>query len=113
LRGAANDVRLEIIDEGPGIPAAERERIWRPYQRGTTGQQTAGSGIGLSVVHDVVAQHGGRAWVEDAPSGHGARIVVTLPALQDDAPSRDASGEHTTDAAASTQASPAPAALGG
>jgi len=83
--GAADMVRIEITDEGPGIPAAERERVWRPYQRGV-GQQTAGSGIGLAVVHDVVTQHGGRAWVEDAPSGHGARIVVTLPALEDPAP---------------------------
>jgi hypothetical protein len=35
--------------------------------------------VGLSVVHDVVAQHGGRAWVEDGPAGRGARVVVTLP----------------------------------
>jgi signal transduction histidine kinase len=74
------DVRIEIIDEGPGIPHAERERIWKPYQRGSTVGGTAGSGVGLSVVRDVIAQHGGRAWVEDAPAGHGARFVVTLPA---------------------------------
>jgi len=76
-------VRIDVVDEGPGIPVAERERVWRPYQRGGAGEQTAGSGIGLAVVHDVVTQHGGRAWVEDAPSGRGARIVVTLPALGD------------------------------
>jgi len=40
-------------------------------------------------VHDVVTQHGGRAWVEDAPRGHGARIVVTLPALREGASSVD------------------------
>jgi signal transduction histidine kinase len=113
LARQGDDVRLEITDEGPGIPASERERIWRPYQRGTTGQQTAGSGIGLSVVHDVVAQHGGRAWVEDAPPGRGARIVVTLPMLRDDAPPSDAPGERTTDSAAPAQASRAPVALGG
>lgn len=81
--GNGEFVRLEIADEGPGIPPAERERVWRPYQRGGAGQQTAGSGIGLAVVRDVVTQHGGRAWVEDVPSGRGARIVVTLPALGD------------------------------
>jgi signal transduction histidine kinase len=75
------DVRLEIMDEGPGIPIEERELVWRPYQRGGTAGHTAGSGIGLSVVHDVVTQHGGRAWVTDAPSGRGARFVVTLPVL--------------------------------
>jgi len=84
--GDANCVRLEISDEGPGIPPVERERVWRPYQRGGAGEQTAGSGIGLAVGHDVVTQDGGRAWGEDAPSGRGARIVVTLPGL-DDGPS--------------------------
>jgi signal transduction histidine kinase len=73
-------VRIEIADEGPGIPSAERERIWQPYQRGSTVGGTAGSGVGLSVVRDVVAQHGGRAWVEDGAGGRGARIVVELPA---------------------------------
>jgi two-component system, OmpR family, sensor histidine kinase RstB len=88
-RGDASCVRLEISDEGPGIPVVERERVWRPYQRGGAGRQTAGSGIGLSVVHDVVMQHGGRAWVEDAPSGRGARIVVTLPTRGREASSVD------------------------
>ena len=82
VRGSAgpDEVRITITDEGPGIPPADRERVWRPYQRGGDVGGVAGSGVGLSVVHDVVAQHGGRAWVEDAPTGRGARIVVTLPA---------------------------------
>jgi signal transduction histidine kinase len=91
------DVRLEIADEGPGIPASEHERIWQPYQRGATAGHTAGSGIGLSVVRDLVVLHGGRAWVEPTPAGErGARVVVTLPAIDDarpltkDAPDADA-----------------------
>jgi signal transduction histidine kinase len=72
-------VRIEISDEGPGVPPTDRERIWRAYQRGADPGAVAGSGIGLSVVRDVVAQHGGRAWVEDAPD-RGARFVVVLPA---------------------------------
>jgi signal transduction histidine kinase len=79
------DVRLEVIDEGPGIPAADRERVWRPYQRGERTRHTAGSGIGLSVVRDVVAQHGGRAWAEDGPAGRGTRVVVLLPASENGA----------------------------
>jgi len=76
----ASQVRIEVTDEGPGIAPGDRERVWRPYQRGSSASGTAGSGVGLSVVHDVVAQHGGRAWVDDTPAGRGARVVVTLPA---------------------------------
>ena len=76
------DVRIEIADDGPGIPEAERERIWQPYQRGGMAAHTAGSGIGLSVVRDLAVAHGGRAWVAPTPTGErGARVVVTLPAI--------------------------------
>src|SRR5215207_2774913 len=76
----AGEIRIEIVDEGPGISPADRERIWRPYQRGRAAGGIAGSGVGLSVVRDVIAQHGGRAWVEEGPGGQGTRVVVTLPA---------------------------------
>jgi signal transduction histidine kinase len=77
---AAGDIRIEISDEGPGIAPADRQRIWQPYQRGSTAGGIAGSGVGLSVVRDVVAQHDGRAWVEEGAEGRGAHFVVTLPA---------------------------------
>jgi signal transduction histidine kinase len=84
LRGSAREVRLEIDDEGEGIPVAERESVWRPYERGTTAGHTAGSGIGLSVVRDVVRQHGGDAIVTDRDDRkRGARIVVTFPAMSE------------------------------
>ncbi len=79
LRHADGAVRLEVTDEGPGVPAAERESVWRPYQRGRTVGHTAGSGIGLAVVRDVAQQHGGRAFVEATPDGRGATFVVVLP----------------------------------
>ncbi|HEV7993427.1 MAG TPA: HAMP domain-containing sensor histidine kinase [Gemmatimonadaceae bacterium] len=82
LQRDGRDVRLELADEGPGIPEADRERIWQPYQRGATAGHTAGSGIGLSIVRDLAVAHGGRAWVAPTPAGEqGARIVVTLPAM--------------------------------
>ena len=76
-------VRLVVEDQGPGVPLAERERIWAPFVRasvaqGARGAQT-GTGIGLAVVRDLVVRHGGRAWVESAPGG-GARFIVELPA---------------------------------
>ena len=78
LSASTNDVQLAVADQGRGVPASEREEIWREFSRGQAGQETTGSGIGLSIVRDVVAQHGGRAWV-DSPPGGGARFTVSLP----------------------------------
>lgn len=82
-------VRLLVDDEGPGIPPAERRRIWEPFQRGkrAVGSVVVGSGIGLSVVRELVTSHGGRVAVEDAPGG-GARLVLELPALHTVRPER-------------------------
>lgn len=72
--------RITIDDQGPGIPPADRSRIWRPYQRLERDRHApvGGSGLGLSVVAELTAASGGRTWVEDAPGG-GARFVVELP----------------------------------
>jgi signal transduction histidine kinase len=73
------EVVLTVSDEGPGVPAREREQIWSPFTRGVAARAKGGSGIGLTIVHEVVAQHGGRCWVEPASPAGGARFVVTLP----------------------------------
>ena len=80
-------VRIEVDDQGPGIPARDRARVWQPFRRLERDAESAtgGSGIGLSVVRELASLHGGRTWVEDAPSG-GARIVVELPGARRDAP---------------------------
>jgi len=72
---------LFVEDQGPGIPEAERERVFdRFYRLPREGASaTAGTGIGLSVVRDLVIRHGGRTYVETA-SGGGSRFVVELPA---------------------------------
>ncbi len=74
-------VQVWVDDEGPGIRTADRERIWEPFQRVAPdpGSALTGTGIGLSVVRDLVARHGGTTWVEDGLRG-GARFVVELPA---------------------------------
>jgi signal transduction histidine kinase len=82
--GAAREgavVRVCVDDQGPGIPPARRGRIWEPYYRldREIDRVVGGSGIGLSVVRDLVARHGGRTWMEDAPGG-GARFVAEFPA---------------------------------
>jgi signal transduction histidine kinase len=78
-RAAADRLLIEVIDEGAGIPAEERERIWEPYHRlERDAKSVAGSGIGLAVARELVELHGGRAWVEDARP-RGARFIVALP----------------------------------
>jgi signal transduction histidine kinase len=80
LRGSAGRARIWVEDQGPGIPAADRERIWDRFWRleRDRGSAVAGTGIGLSVVRELAALHGGRVWAEDAP-GRGARFVIELP----------------------------------
>jgi signal transduction histidine kinase len=81
--GSADGVlRLAVEDEGPGVPPADRARVFEAFARIEHGPRSrvAGTGIGLSVVRDIAAAHGGRAWIEDAPRG-GARVVVEMPLL--------------------------------
>ncbi len=70
--------RLEVCDEGPGIPAAELSHVFERFWRGSAGRQASGSGIGLAVVAELARAHGGRAEVTSEP-GHGARFTVWLP----------------------------------
>jgi signal transduction histidine kinase len=77
--GPRAPVRVAVIDEGPGVLPAERDSIWRAFQRGSAaGEGAGGSGIGLTVVKEIVDEHEGKAWVEDAPGG-GAAFIVELP----------------------------------
>ncbi len=73
-------VRITVDDQGPGVPPRDRESVWAPFARLDRDRHStrAGSGIGLSVVRDLIMRQHGRASVEDAPGG-GARFVVTLP----------------------------------
>ena len=74
-------VRFTVRDTGPGIPVAERERVFdKFYQVGrVAGERPRGTGLGLTIARHLVELHGGRIWVEDAPGG-GAAFVVILPA---------------------------------
>ncbi|MEO8561996.1 MAG: ATP-binding protein [bacterium] len=76
------DTRLEVEDEGPGIPAGDRERIWSPFFRleRDVSSAVAGSGIGLAVVRDLVWRLGGRTGVSDRPApARGSLFYVELP----------------------------------
>ncbi len=78
-------VQIEVIDQGPGIAASERERVWDAFYRLDKEQQTAisGTGLGLAVVRELVDAMHGRCWVADSASG--TRVVVELPGSAADA----------------------------
>jgi signal transduction histidine kinase len=69
---------LIVTDNGPGVPAAEREAIFRRLYRGDSSRSQRGLGLGLSLVKAIVEAHGGTVTVDDAPGG-GARFTVRLP----------------------------------
>ena len=88
IRGARTNgvVKVSVEDQGPGIPDADRTRVFEPFTRlAETGHHVAGTGIGLSVVRDLVSAHGGSVWVADPqPNGKsaatGAAVGFSLPA---------------------------------
>src|SRR5262249_46785508 len=73
-------VRITVEDEGPGIPRADRERVFLKFERLARDRDThrSGTGIGLAVARELVALHGGTIRAEEADRG-GARLVVELP----------------------------------
>ena len=74
--------RLWVDDGGPGIPRADRERVWERFWRleRDRGSSIAGSGIGLAVVRELADLHHGRVWIDDVgPDASGTRVVIELP----------------------------------
>ena len=69
---------LWVSDSGPGVPAAERDRIFERFARGGGARRSEGAGLGLAIVRAIAEAHGGQVTVGDSDSG-GARFVVSLP----------------------------------
>lgn len=69
-------IRMEFADDGPGIPPDLLIRIFDPFF--TTKKPGQGTGLGLSVCHGIIRDHGGHIWAESTP-GHGATFIVELP----------------------------------
>jgi signal transduction histidine kinase len=80
----AETVQVEISDDGPGIPVAERERVFDRFVRlDTSREHTSGStGLGLSIAKEIAIAHGGHIAITEARSG-GTRVVITLPRPSD------------------------------
>lgn len=78
LRRERDEIVLEIGDRGPGIPAADRERVFDRFQRLEAHRGSPGTGLGMSLVRAIAHRHGGRiALLDQAP---GLRVRVTLAA---------------------------------
>jgi two-component system sensor histidine kinase KdpD len=74
-------VRVIVDDEGPGLPAAERERLFDKFQRGDDEGTIVGAGLGLAICRAIVQSHGGEIRAGERPGG-GARFEFTLPTTE-------------------------------
>jgi signal transduction histidine kinase len=81
VRVASDDEHVSVIveDRGPGVPDAEKVRVFDKFYRGAASAAVpGGTGLGLAIAREIVNSHGGRIWVEDA-APRGARFIVQLP----------------------------------
>jgi signal transduction histidine kinase len=76
-----SNLRIEVADNGPGIPPEDMERVMQPFQRLETSRnrETGGVGLGLPIARDIARAHGGDLTLANRPEG-GARVTLTLPA---------------------------------
>ena len=79
----ATELRLHVVDRGPGLPAEEREALFKPFRRGAAGR---GSGLGLAIARGFAEANGGRVWSQDDPGG--GHLVLSLPLADRPAPVR-------------------------
>jgi two-component system, OmpR family, sensor histidine kinase KdpD len=79
-RAVGPRILVRVVDRGPGVPAAEKARIFEPFYRspGVSPNGHRGSGLGLAIVRGFIEANGGKVWVESLP-GQGSTFVVELP----------------------------------
>jgi two-component system, OmpR family, sensor kinase len=75
---AHGGTKLVVADDGPGIPAAERERVFDRFYR-RAGAPAPGSGLGLAIVQAIAAAHGATVSLSDGPGGKGLTVMVLFP----------------------------------
>lgn len=87
VRVRDDDAVVTVSDDGPGVPEADRQRVFERFVRldSARSRDGGGSGLGLAIVAEIVAGHGGTARIDER-SGGGAVVTVTLPARRVDAP---------------------------
>jgi two-component system sensor histidine kinase KdpD len=81
LTATRQDVLIRVTDHGPGVPEAERERIFEPFHRVASGGDERGAGLGLAIARGFTEANGGRMWLESR-EGQGASFVIALPLVE-------------------------------
>jgi two-component system sensor histidine kinase KdpD len=81
---ARGEVMVRVTNRGRGIPQAELDRIFEPFQR-VAGEPTGGAGLGLAIAKGFTEANGGRIWAESRP-GQGATFVLALPTVDSPVP---------------------------
>jgi two-component system, OmpR family, sensor histidine kinase KdpD len=71
----STELRLHVVDQGPGLPAEERDALFQPFSRGAAAGH--GSGLGLAIARGFAEASGGRVWAQDDPAG--GHLVLSLP----------------------------------
>ncbi|MDR2129273.1 MAG: HAMP domain-containing histidine kinase [Burkholderiaceae bacterium] len=85
LERAGREALIRVGDRGPGVPEAQRERIFEPFYRlPGASEREGGVGLGLALVRQIVQRHAGQVFCRDRADGGGAEFVIALP-LADDA----------------------------
>lgn len=108
-REDANHVRVAVIDEGPGIAPAYRDRVFENFfripGREARDPRRVGAGLGLPIARRLVEAQSGRMWIDTPPTGRGAMFAFTLPASagarvpgEHDAPARPHAAAETVGA---------------
>jgi two-component system sensor histidine kinase KdpD len=71
-------IDLRVVDQGPGIPRADRERVFQPFQRSGDDHPSTGVGLGLAVARGFLNAIGATIEIDDTPGG-GATVVISMP----------------------------------
>jgi signal transduction histidine kinase len=81
---APDRVSFLVVDDGPGIPEPERDRVFERFHRTDTGRTraTGGAGLGLAIVRAIAEAHKGTVRVRDPQGGRGAAVELVLPGFE-------------------------------
>jgi two-component system, OmpR family, sensor kinase len=90
-------LRFTVVDDGPGIPAAERERVFERFHRTDSSRARAagGTGLGLAIVRAIAEAHGGEVRAGDRAHGQGAQVEFVLPGFRPGPPRRERPEPHS------------------